>query len=77
VQRRLEKQGVASSAEALDLARVAALYKDRVANLNELADAAHPFIVMSHPKAELRAQHLTAAALAALATLRGKLARSF
>ncbi len=76
VQRRLERQGVRvfPSAVTLDLARVVALYKERVANLNELADAARPFIITPHPSVELRAQHLTESALAALATLRGKLA---
>jgi glutamyl-tRNA synthetase len=49
------------------------LYKDRVATLNELADAAEAFYIDLHPAPELVAQHLTDAARAALATLRGKL----
>jgi len=77
IKRRLTEHGaaaLAASADTPDLARVAALYKDRVANLNELADAAHLFLVAPQPSAELLAQHLTDAARGALATLRGKLA---
>ena len=53
---------------------VAALYKERVATLNELADAVHPFYVATHPSAELRAQHFPDAALSALRDLRARLA---
>lgn len=76
VRLRLKKQGVdiGPDAENLDLARVCAIYKERVANLNELADAVHPFLVAPHPKDELKAQHLTDVACAALTTLRDKLA---
>ncbi len=76
VQQRLNKQGVETEVDAknLDVARVCALYKERVANLNELADAVHPFLVTPHPTEELRTQHLTESARAALTTLRDKLA---
>ena len=48
------------------LERVVALYKERVANLNELADSAELFCVAVHPSPELMAQHLTEGARAAL-----------
>ena len=56
-----------------DLARVAVLYRDRVANLNELADAAHAYLCAPHPAPELLAQHLSEPVRAALATLRTRL----
>ncbi len=59
---------------AVDLARVAASYKDRAGNLNELTDAAHAFVVAPRASAELRDQHLTAAARTALADLAARLA---
>jgi glutamyl-tRNA synthetase len=71
--RRLARRGIDPEAGAA-LERVVALYKDRVANLNELADAVEPFCVAVHPSAELVAQHLTEAARAALRVLRDKLA---
>jgi len=71
--RRLAEEGVTATAHP-DPALIAALYKDRVVNLNELADCAHPFYAAVHPSAELAAQHLTDAAKAALADLRGRLA---
>jgi glutamyl-tRNA synthetase len=71
--KRLQAQGVDTSA-APDLERVIALYKERVSNLNELADAIHPFCVTVHATEEVKAQHLTDAAKAALATLKEKLA---
>ncbi|MDK9725758.1 MAG: glutamate--tRNA ligase [Sterolibacteriaceae bacterium MAG5] len=70
---RLARRGVDPEAGA-PLERVVALYKDRVANLNELADAVEPFCVEIHPSAEMTATHLTEAARAALADLRGRLA---
>ncbi len=73
IRRRLAAQG-ATVGDHPDPAQVAALYKERVATLNELADAAHPFYVATHPSDELRAQHFTAAALAALRDLHGRLA---
>jgi glutamyl-tRNA synthetase len=71
--KRLGAQGVRVG-DHPDPARVAALYKERVATLNELADAVHPFYAPAHASDELRAQHFTAAALAALQDLRGRLA---
>ena len=71
--KRLQSQGV-STAGAPDLERVIGLYKERVSNLNELADAIHPFCVVVHATEEVKAQHLTDAARAALATLHEKLA---
>ncbi len=72
VVRRLAREGVAVTPFP-EASRIAALYKDRVANLNELADCAHPFYVPVHPSEELVAQHFTATAIAALADLRGRL----
>ncbi|MCK0512667.1 glutamate--tRNA ligase [Aromatoleum buckelii] len=56
------------------LESVVALYKERVANLNELADAAELYCVEAHPSDELLAQHLTDAGRAALASLKARLA---
>lgn len=70
--KRLQAQGVNTDG-APDLERVIALYKERVSNLNELADAIHPFCVIVHATEEVKAQHLTDAARAALATLNEKL----
>ena len=70
--RRLARQGVAV-AGGPDVASVAALYRDRVGNLNELADAVHPFFAAPTPSAEMRAQHLTEAALKGLNVLRERL----
>ncbi|MDP2826840.1 MAG: glutamate--tRNA ligase [Sulfuritalea sp.] len=71
--RRLTRQGV-PVAGGPDVARVAALYRDRVGNLNELADAVHPFFVAPRPTTEMAAQHLTEAALKGLRALRERLA---
>ncbi|MBK6638314.1 MAG: glutamate--tRNA ligase [Rhodocyclaceae bacterium] len=68
VHRRLAQRGV-STVAGPDLERVIGLYKDRVSNLNELADAVHPFYVMAHASEDLRAQHLTEVARAALVDL--------
>ncbi len=73
IRRRLAREGVTDTA-APDPAAIAALYKDRVQNLNELADAAHPFYVAPLPAPELLAQHLGDGAKAALADLRSRLA---
>ncbi|MCX7897858.1 MAG: glutamate--tRNA ligase [Rhodocyclaceae bacterium] len=72
IRRRLAREGVIDTARP-DAARIAALYKERVKTLNELADAAHPFYVPPHPSPELKAQHLTAEALAALNDLAQRL----
>jgi len=73
VTRRLARQGVAV-AGGPDVASVAALYRDRVGNLNELADAVHSFFVPPQPTAEMCAQHFTGAALGGLAALHARLA---
>jgi glutamyl-tRNA synthetase len=75
IRQRLAGQGVTVGVHP-DPAQVAALYKERVATLNELADAAHPFYVATHPSEELRTQHFTVAALAALRDLHGRLAEA-
>ncbi len=71
--RRLAIQGIGTE-DGPDLARLVSLYKERVATLNELADAVHPFYSAVHASSELRAQHLSEAARAALAGLRERLA---
>jgi glutamyl-tRNA synthetase len=58
----------------VSLEAVVALYKDRVANLNELADAAELFVADVHPAPDVVGQHLTDVAKAALASLRARLA---
>jgi glutamyl-tRNA synthetase len=73
IRRRLARESVTETAVP-DPAEIAALYKDRVANLNELADCAHPFYVAPHPSAEMAAQHLTDVAKGALRDLRSRLA---
>ena len=54
------------------LEAVIALYKERVSNLNELADSVELYLVEVHPAPELLEQHLTDTARAALATLRDR-----
>jgi glutamyl-tRNA synthetase len=66
VRPRLEARGV-TVGETPSLAAIAGLYKERVATLNELADAAEVFYIDIHPAAELLAQHLSAEAAPALA----------
>ena len=73
VSARLARRGV-NPETGVALEAVVALYKDRVANLNELADAVELFVADIHPAAELIAQHLTEAARAALTSLRTRLA---
>jgi glutamyl-tRNA synthetase len=73
VARRLAWRGIDPEAGA-PLEKVAALYKDRATNLNELADALEPFCIVVHPSAEMIAAHLTDTARAALKVLRDKLA---
>jgi glutamyl-tRNA synthetase len=70
--RRLGRRGVDPEVGP-PLEQLVALYKDRVGNLNELADALEPFCVVVHPSAELLATHLTDAARAALQALRDRL----
>ena len=50
--------------------RVISLYRERATNLNELADAIRPFYTVTETTPELREQHLTAPAVAALAALK-------
>ena len=57
----------------VSLEAVMALYKDRVANLNELADMAALFVADIHPAPELIGQHLSPTVKAALASLRLRL----
>jgi glutamyl-tRNA synthetase len=66
VQTRLEARGVGVR-ETPSLAAIIGLYKERLSNLNELADAAEVFYIDLHPEAELLAQHLTPEAMPALA----------
>ncbi len=75
IRRRLAREGVSDTAVP-DPAAIAALYKDRVHSLNELADCAHPFYVAPHPAADLVAQHLGAGARAALLDFRSRLAKA-
>ena len=48
------------------LAAIVGLYKERVVNLNELADTAEVFYIDLHPKTELLAQHLSPDAIPAV-----------
>jgi glutamyl-tRNA synthetase len=73
VTKRLGRQGV-DCGRGPALERVVALYKDRAGNLNELADALHAFYVAPEIHADLRAQHLTETACAALRQLKDRLA---
>ena len=66
VKPRLEARGVSVTA-APSLGAIINLYKERVSNLNELADAAEVFYIDLHPDADVLAQHLTPEALPALA----------
>ena len=54
---------------------IVALYKERVATLNELADAAEVFYIELHPAQELLDAHLTAEALPALRELAERFSR--
>ena len=73
VANRLARRGV-NPETGVTLEAVVALYKDRVANLNELADSAELFVADVHPAPEVIGQHLTDTAKAALASLRARLA---
>ena len=63
---RLTARGVSVS-ESPSLEAIIALYKERVTNLNELADAAEAFYIDLTPNADVLAQHLTPEARPALA----------
>lgn len=70
---RLARRGVnPETGPALEA--VVALYKERVSNLNELADAVELFVTEIHPAPEVIGQHLTETARAALTSLRARLA---
>jgi len=66
VRPRLEARSVTVS-ETPSLEAIVGLYKERVSNLNELADSAETFYIDLHPNPEVLAQHLTAEALPAIA----------
>ena len=68
VRPRLAARGVAVS-DAPVLESIVALYKERVATLNELADAAEVFYIDLHPAQELLDAQLTVEALPALREL--------
>lgn len=72
VSNRLARRGIDPEGGP-SLEAVIALYKDRVGNLNELADSAELFLVDIHVPAELLEQHLTEGARAALLDLKGRL----
>ena len=69
---RLARRGIAS-ADGPVLEQVLALYKERVSDLNELAEAVAPYWTVSDPAAEVIAQHLTGPARNALGSLRKRL----
>jgi len=68
VRPRLDKRGIKVSSTP-DLAAIAGLYKERVATLNELADAAEVFYIELHPEAALLEEQLSAEAVPALRDL--------
>ncbi|GHT98774.1 glutamate--tRNA ligase [Betaproteobacteria bacterium] len=65
---RLDQRGI-NTQGGPGLAGFVALYKERVSNLNEFADAAAPFYQPASIPAELAEKHFTATARAALASL--------
>ncbi|MDO8926502.1 MAG: glutamate--tRNA ligase [Sideroxyarcus sp.] len=65
VRPRLEKRGI-KVGSAPDLSAIAGLYKERVATLNELADAAEVFYIDMQPDAALLEAQLSAEAIPAL-----------
>jgi glutamyl-tRNA synthetase len=68
VRPRLEARGI-KVADSPALTAIASLYKERVATLNELADAAEVFYIDLHPHAELLDAQLSAEAIPALLEL--------
>ncbi|MBI5891042.1 MAG: glutamate--tRNA ligase [Nitrosomonadales bacterium] len=68
VRPRLEARGIKTGTTP-DLAAIAGLYKERVATLNELADAAEVFYIDLHPDAALLDAQLSAEAIPALRDL--------
>jgi glutamyl-tRNA synthetase len=73
VRTRLAARGVTVS-DAPALTAIVALYKGRVANLNQLADEAEVFYIDLHPSAELLAEQLIPEAVPALKDLAAGLA---
>ncbi|AYH44133.1 glutamate--tRNA ligase [Azoarcus sp. DN11] len=71
VSRRLARRGV-DPETGPELESVVALYKERVANLSELADSVELYCVEVHPAPELIAQHLSEVARIALASLKAR-----
>ena len=65
---RLEKRGIKVGSSP-DLSAIVGLYKERVATLNELADAAEVFYIDLHPDAALLEAQLSAEAIPALRDL--------
>jgi len=63
---RLQARGVEVGTTP-SLEAIVGLYKERVTNLNELADAVEVFYIDLHPSAELMAQHLVPEAVPAMA----------
>ncbi|MDR2207424.1 MAG: glutamate--tRNA ligase [Azoarcus sp.] len=70
---RLLKRGI-DPANGPHIVSITTLYKERVGNLNELADAAAPFYRTSELPAELAEKHLTPPALEALTALETRFA---
>ena len=66
VRSRLEARGITITDEP-SLEAIIGLYKERMSNLNELADAAEVFYIDLHPNADALALHLTPEVLPALA----------
>jgi glutamyl-tRNA synthetase len=68
VRPRLEKRGIKVTSSP-DLSAIVSLYKERVATLNELADAAEVFYIDLYPEAALLEAQLSAEAVPALRDL--------
>ena len=73
VRPRLEARGVKLS-DVPVLESIVSLYKERVATLNELADAAEVFYIELHPAQDLLDMHLLPEVLPALRELAGRFA---
>ena len=73
VRPRLEKRGIQVTTSPA-LSAIVGLYKERVATLNELADAAEVFYIDLHPEAALLDAQLSAEAIPALRDLAQQLA---
>ena len=73
VRPRLQKRGV-KLGEVPVLEAIVSLYKERVATLNELADAAEVFYIELHPAQDLLDAHLLPEVLPALRELAGRFA---